>query len=64
MIFDLGAYYIDRIKTQDSWHICNFVVANEDRLKRYFPLTLQQNLTPELAMIFTEKKTKEFKNKK
>lgn len=63
MIFDLNTYYIDQIQKQDAWNICDFVVANEDRLKLYFPLTLQQNLTPELATIFSEKKTSQFNKK-
>ena len=51
------------IKTHDAWKLCDFVCANESHLKRYFPKTLQQNLTPALAEIFTEKKVKAFKNR-
>jgi ribosomal-protein-alanine N-acetyltransferase len=36
------------------------MVANEDRLKRFFPQTLHENLTPDLSKIFTEKKVKQF----
>ncbi len=53
-------YHIEPIQIQDSWNLCNFIVANEDRLKRYFPKTLAQNLTPDLSRFFTEKKTKQF----
>ncbi|WP_242203431.1 GNAT family N-acetyltransferase [Aestuariivivens insulae] len=56
-------YNIVPIQAKDAWHICNFVVANEDRLKRYFPVTLRENLTPDLSKIFTEKKVKEFHSK-
>jgi len=63
MLLSLDAYYIEPIKKQDAWSICNFVVSNEERLKRYFPLTLQQNLTPELSNIFIEKKVKAFNTK-
>ena len=62
MYFNLESYYIEPIKTQDAWSICDFIVANEDRLKRYFPKTLEQNLTPNLSKRFTEKKVKQFQN--
>ncbi|MFD2724849.1 GNAT family N-acetyltransferase [Hyunsoonleella rubra] len=62
MQLNLGSYYISPIQTKDAWSICNFVVANEDRLKRYFPKTLEQNLTPDLSNIFAEKKVKQFEN--
>ncbi len=63
MQLNLGAYYISPIALKDAWKVCNLVVANEDRLKRYFPKTLEQNLTPDLSNIFVEKKVKQFKNK-
>ncbi|WP_298555791.1 GNAT family N-acetyltransferase [uncultured Algibacter sp.] len=63
MQLNLGAYYISPIHPKDGWSICNFAVANEDRLKRYFPKTLEQNLTPDLSKIFVEKKVKRFDSK-
>lgn len=63
MQLNLGSYYISPVVLRDAWKICNFTVANEDRLKRYFPKTLQQNLTPDLSNIFVEKKVKQFANK-
>lgn len=63
MQFDFDTFYIEPIQIQDAWNICNFVTANEDRLKRYFPKTLEQNLTPDLSKIFAEKKVKQFKLK-
>lgn len=60
MRFDLDSYYIDPIKHEDAWNLCNFVVSNEDRLRRFFPKTLQQNQTPDLAKIFVDKKTRQF----
>ncbi|WP_346881996.1 GNAT family protein [uncultured Algibacter sp.] len=56
-------YTITPIKLNDAWPLCNFIVANEDRLKRYFPKTLEQNLTPDLSNIFVEKKVKQFQLK-
>ena len=63
MQINFGSCVINPIQIIDSWPICDFVIANEDRLKSYFPKTLQQNLTPELSNIFAEKKAKQFKAK-
>ncbi|MFK2819160.1 GNAT family N-acetyltransferase [Flavobacteriaceae sp. LMIT009] len=60
MNISFGTYYLSPIQVKDAWNICNFVVANESRLKAYFPKTLEQNLTPDLAKYFTKKKTKQF----
>ncbi|MGX1928210.1 GNAT family N-acetyltransferase [Flagellimonas sp. 2504JD4-2] len=53
-------YSISPIQEKDAWRICDFVVSNEDRLKDYFPKTVQQNLNPTLAQFFVAKKVKEF----
>ncbi len=63
MQLSLGAYHIIPIQPKDAWAICNFCVANGDRLKLYFPKTLEQNLTPDLSNIFVQKKVKQFQNK-
>lgn len=63
MQLNFGSYYIIPIHPKDGWSICNFCVTNEDRLKRYFPKTLEQNLTPDLSNIFAQKKTKKFEAK-
>lgn len=63
MQLNLGSYYIAPIDLKDAWNICNLIVANEDRLKRYFPKTLEQNLTPDLSNIFVQKKVKQFEVK-
>ncbi|WP_298340562.1 GNAT family protein [uncultured Algibacter sp.] len=62
-MLNLDNYIISPITVRDGWRVCNFVVANEDRLKRYFPKTLEQNLTPDLSNIFVEKKEKQFQAK-
>ena len=59
MLFKFEKFYIEPVKIQDSWSICDFVVSNEDRLKRYFPKTLEQNLTPDLSKRFVEKTIKQ-----
>ncbi len=63
MQLSLGSYHITPIQLKDGWNICNFAVANEDRLKTYFPKTLEQNLTPDLSNNFVAKKVKQFKAK-
>jgi len=60
MIIDLDSFYIDKIQQKDAWNLCDFMTANEDRLKDYFPGTLAQNLTPDLSKRFTEKKVKQY----
>ena len=62
-MIDLDVITIAAIKETDAWDICNFMVANEDRLKLYFPKTLAQNLTPSLAQHFTVLKVKQFASK-
>ncbi|GAA4802911.1 GNAT family protein [Litoribaculum gwangyangense] len=63
MQLNFDSHKIEPIKLEDAWNVCNFVISNENRLKRFFPLTLKENLTPELSKIFTEKKVKEFHKK-
>ena len=63
MNINFGTYYISPIQAKDAWKLCDFVVANEDRLKLYFPQTLEQNSTPDLATYFTKKKVKQFESK-
>lgn len=63
MQLNFGLYHIIPIQPKDGWTICNFAIANEDRLKHYFPKTLEQNLTPDLSNIFVAKKTKQFELK-
>ncbi|WP_422082609.1 GNAT family N-acetyltransferase [Ulvibacterium sp.] len=60
MVLDFDHYYIEPIQEKDSWKLCDFVVSNAERLKRYFPKTLEQNLTPDLSRYFVEKKVKQF----
>ncbi len=63
MILEFDSYYISPIQEKDAWSLCDFAVANEDRLKRYFPKTLEQNLTPTLSKAFTNRKVKQFNDK-
>lgn len=63
MITEFDSYYLDAIQEKDAWKLCDFIVANQDRFKRYLPKTVAQNLTPDLSRLFVEKKVKEFRNK-
>ena len=63
MIAQFNGFDINPIHLGDAWKVCNFCVANEDRLKRYFPKTLKQNLNPTLSNYFVESKVKAFENK-
>jgi len=62
MISQFGTFEINPIQKHDAWKICNFIVANTDRLKLFFPKTLEQNLNPTLSQYFVEKKVKQFSN--
>lgn len=63
MIAKVDHFEINPIHEGDAWKICDFCVANADRLKRFFPKTLEQNTNPTLSQRFVDKKTKQFQNK-
>ena len=63
MFLEFEDYYIDTIHEKYAWRICDFCTINEERLKRFFPKTLEQNLTPDLSNYFVEKKIREFQAK-
>ena len=63
MEITIDNYSISPVQAKDAWRICNFVVANEQRLLDFFPQTLKDNLTPTLAELFVQKKEKQFLNK-
>ncbi len=60
MIASFKGFEISPVHGGDAWKICNLMVANEDRFRRYFPKTLEQNQTPTLSQLFVEKKVKQF----
>ncbi|TNJ47240.1 GNAT family N-acetyltransferase [Tamlana fucoidanivorans] len=64
MQINCSIYTIQPVLSLDHWGIYDFVSANKDRLNRYFPKTLAQNLTPELSQVFVENKIREFNSKK
>jgi ribosomal-protein-alanine N-acetyltransferase len=63
MFLDFNQYYIEPIAEKDAWKLFDFIISNAERLKRYFPKTLEQNLTPDLSWVFVAKKVKEFNAK-
>ncbi len=63
MIVNLETYELHLLQEKDFWRICNFMVANEDRFKTYFPSTLAQNLTPDLSTRFVKEKLKKIQEK-
>ncbi|WP_273273146.1 GNAT family N-acetyltransferase [Maribacter polysiphoniae] len=63
MLLDSGTYNIEPIQGKDAWKLCDFVISNAERLKRYFPKTLEQNSTPDLAAIFVTKKVNQYSDK-
>ncbi|WGD35695.1 GNAT family protein [Olleya sp. YS] len=63
MIGTFDNFEINPIHSGDAWKVCDLMVANQDRFQRYFPKTLEQNLTPTLSQLFVEKKVKQFNSK-
>lgn len=62
MIAKLNTIEINPIHENDAWKLCDFALSNTDRLKRYFPKTLEQNLNPTLSKIYVENSLKAFEN--
>jgi ribosomal-protein-alanine N-acetyltransferase len=63
MVAKFDTFEINPIHEGDAWRICDLCVANADRLNRYFPKTLEQNLNPTLSQLFVEKMVKQFEEK-
>nr|WP_321232984.1 GNAT family protein [uncultured Psychroserpens sp.] len=63
MVAQFDGFEINPIHDGDAWKVCDLMVANTDRFKRYFPKTLEQNLNPTLSQFFVEKKAKQFHKK-
>ena len=63
MIAEFDGFEISPVHGGDTWKICDLMVSNADRFKRYFPKTLEQNLNPTLSQLFVDKKVKQFQNR-
>ncbi|MFS4455200.1 GNAT family N-acetyltransferase [Maribacter sp. 2304DJ31-5] len=61
--FEFDDFIIYPVQEKDAWRLCDFVTINSERLKKYFPKTLEANQTPDLAKYFTIKKQREFEHK-
>ncbi|QMU66654.1 MAG: GNAT family N-acetyltransferase [Flavobacteriaceae bacterium] len=58
MVFD--SFIIHKITKKDDSVLYNFAIANEDRMRLFFPLMLAQNRTLPASKIFAEVKSKAF----
>ncbi|WP_034060129.1 GNAT family N-acetyltransferase [Lacinutrix jangbogonensis] len=63
MIQAFNGFEINPIHQGDAWKLCDFMIVNADRFKRYFPNTLKENLNPTLSQLFVETKLRQFSNK-
>lgn len=63
MVAQFDSFEINPIHEGDAWKVCDLMVANADRFKRYFPKTLEQNLNPTLSQLFVDTKVKQFLSK-
>ena len=63
MVAQFDGFEINPVHGGDSWKICDLMVANAERFKRYFPKTLEQNLNQTLYQLFVDKMVKQFENK-
>jgi len=63
MIVSFENYNISVIRKQDAFGIHELMCNNKERFKRYFPKTLEENITLEKAKDFSINKEKAFKNK-
>ena len=63
MVAQFNGFEINSLHSGDAWKLCDFMVANADRLKPYFPKTLEQNLNPTLSQLFVQNKIKQFESK-
>lgn len=63
MIVSFDGFEINPVHNGDAWKVCDLMVSNADRFKRYFPKTLEQNLNPTLSQLFVENKIKQFEKK-
>jgi len=58
--FQLSNFEINPISEGDGWRLCDFICANSDYIKRYFPKTVAANLNPTLSNIFVLEKVSDF----
>jgi ribosomal-protein-alanine N-acetyltransferase len=59
-LFGLTHFQINPISARDGWRLCDFIASNIDYIKRYFPITVASNITPDLSNTFVQQKISEF----
>lgn len=56
-------YIINPLNPYDAEQLCQFILDNSERLKRYFPVTLSSNATLEKSTEYIAIKNKEIEEK-
>ncbi len=62
-MFIVGDYNIDSIHDTDAESLSKLMTANFERFHRYFPKTLEQNLSSKNSKLFIQNKTEQFNSK-
>lgn len=60
---DTSNFIINQLKTNDAVQLHQFIIDNNERLKRYFPVTLSSNATLEKSIEYITIKNKEITKK-
>ncbi|WP_419213342.1 GNAT family N-acetyltransferase [Maribacter sp. X9] len=63
LTYHFDNFIIEPVHEKYAWRICDLMTTNSDRFKRFFPQTLQQNLTPTLSQYFVANKVRQFAKK-
>jgi ribosomal-protein-alanine N-acetyltransferase len=45
----LDSFYIDFLRAEDAKSLSEMMIANAERFKRYFPITLSKNISLEAS---------------
>ena len=56
-------YILDKLKSTDATQLCQFMVDNKERLKLFFPVTLEMNSSLEKTKDYISIKNKEIEEK-
>jgi ribosomal-protein-alanine N-acetyltransferase len=59
----MDSFHIDYLKIVDAQQLFEFLVANTERFKRFFPVTISSNSTLEKTIEYIEIKNKEIEEK-
>jgi ribosomal-protein-alanine N-acetyltransferase len=59
----LDSFYIDFLRAEDAKSLSEMMIANAERFKRYFPITLSKNISLEASQKYIIDKEVEFQSK-